>query len=332
MNAISVCLYEDRKECFPGVRLLVLSARKHEPTWVFHGVFRNIEATDREWLKGQPNVILRDELACGEGGWNVKPALLIKLLQEGLDPVIWCDSDIILSGPVSGLLEPLDKGRLVATEEHIWGRDKGSESRVGGWGFKPGRKLAGTVNSSFMRFQSCHLPLLEVWASCLARDEYRQVQQMPWNERPHYFISDQDALTALLGSEEYVDLEIQLLRNGRDIAQCFEEDGYTALDRLRNAVMGRIPPLIHAQGGKPWHTGSRANYLQLSPYGPVAVPFLKDAGIPADWVYPADGYCKFLDRLTFGSPNLRGWWPAAVRTLNRVRIHLWRLLQPKVHQ
>lgn len=331
MNQIPVCLYEDRKDCFPGVRLLVLSARKHEPSWIFHCFFKNFEALDREWLGNQPNVILRNETMSGDGGWNVKPTLLIQLLQEGFDPVIWCDSDIILSGPVSGLLDPLCDGRLVATEEYVWGRLKGSESRVRGWGFTPGRKLKGTVNSCFMRFQARHLPLLKAWAICLARDEYRLTQKLPWNQRPHYFISDQDALTALIASEEFANLEIQLLRNGREIAQCFEEDGYTALDRLTNSIMGRIPPLIHAQGGKPWQGGSRANFQQLSPYGPVALPYIDSAGISGNWIKPDDRFCCFLDRITLSSPNLRGFWPAAMRTLNRIRINLARLWRTSNH-
>ncbi|MES2439817.1 MAG: hypothetical protein V4584_12145 [Verrucomicrobiota bacterium] len=176
-----------------------------------------------------------------------------------------------------------------------------------------------------MRFQARHLPLLQAWAGCLARDEYRQTQRLPWNQRPHYFISDQDALTALLASEKFAHLEMQLLRNGRDIAQCFEEDGYTALDRLRNSMMGRIPPLIHAQGGKPWQGGSRANFQQLSAYGPVALPYIDDAEISGDWIEPDDRFCCFLDRITFSSPNLRGCLPAAMRTLNRILINLRRI-------
>jgi hypothetical protein len=325
MKQIPVCLYEDRKDCFPGVRLLVLSAGKHEPSWLFHGVFRNCEAADREWFENQPNIVLRDDLTCDGAGWNVKPALLIKLLEEGCDPVLWCDSDIILAGPVSGLLVPLDEERIVATEEYVWGRLKGSESRVGGWGVTPGRKLKGTVNSCFMRFQARHLRLLKAWVCCLEKDEYRQAQQLPWNQRPHFFISDQDALTALLASEEFADLEIQLLRNGRDIAQCFEEDGYTALDRLRNLMIGKIPPLIHAQGGKPWQRGSRANFQQLSAYGPVALPYVDDAGVSRDWIKPDDKFCCFLDWITFSNPNMRGCWPAAVRTLKRIYVNLRRI-------
>lgn len=324
MKQIPVCLYEDRKDCFPGVKLLILSARNHEPSWFFHGVFRNLERLDREWLVSQPNLILREDLTCQDGGWNVKPALLIKLLEEGFDQVMWCDSDIILSGPVSSLLERSGAGRMVATEEYSWGRLKGSESRMRGWGFVSGRILKGTVNSCFMRFELSHLPLLHAWADCLARDDYRQTQQLPWNQRPHYFISDQDALTALLASKEFANLELQLLRNGRDIAQCFEEDGYTAIDRLRNSMMGRIPPLIHAQGGKPWQGGNRAIFQQLSAYGPVALPYLADAEISGNWIKPDDKFCCLLDRITLGSSNLRGCWPAMVRSLNRILLHLKR--------
>lgn len=327
MKSIPVCLFEDREECALGVKLLALSAGKHEPTWMIHAFVRNLGQQDLNWLASQPNVKLRTEIPTLQKGWNVKPSLLRLLLIETGGPVLWCDSDIILSSPVSGILDRLSISTFVATEEYGWGRQKGSKQRVQGWGFKESRPLVRTVNSCFMRMSSCHLPLLGAWDSALSVPDYVQAQSRTWDQRPLHLMGDQDVLTALLASKEHADIPLYLLRNGKHIAQCFEEDGYTVHDRLLNAISRRVPPLVHAQGGKPWKSGVRASYQQLSPYGPIALPYLKSASLPSGWVSADDKATKLMDAIAFRSPNLRGIFPAFARTSLRFWKHRSRLIK-----
>ena len=317
MKSIPVCLFEDRWDCALGVRLLVLSAQTHEPAWQFHAFLRNFEQGELDWLSSQPNVIVRAEIPTDQKGWNVKPSLLRQLLTETNDAVIWCDSDIILTSPITPILDSINSEMFIATEEYGWGRTKGSSIRTTGWGFEDARPLRVTVNSCFMRMNASHLALLQAWEDCLARTDYREAQTAPWDQRPTYFVGDQDALTALLASPEFANVPLYLLRSGMEIAQCFEEDGYTVQDRLFNAIKRRVPQLVHAQGGKPWLIGKRANFQQLSPYGPIASPHLKRASLPQAWASPDDLLCRLMDLVTFGSPNLRGFLPALGRTTKR---------------
>ena len=321
MQHVPVCLFEDRRDCAIGVRLLALSAQIHEPTWMFHAFLRNFDQSELDWLSSQPNVIVRTDIPTDQKGWNVKPCLLRKLLTETTSVVLWCDSDIILASAVSPILESINIETFIATEEYCWGRTKGSNIRTTGWGFEELRPISVTVNSCFMRMNASHLNLLQSWEDCLARTDYREAQTASWDKRPTYFISDQDALTALLASSDYSHVPLHLLTNGRDIAQCFEHDGYTVGSRLSNALKRRVPPLVHAQGGKPWKTGSRADYQQLSPYNSIAAPYLKLERLPLDWTTADDWAGKIQERIFFGEPNLCGMLPALKRTTMRVWSH-----------
>lgn len=327
MKTVTVCLYEDRQDCALGLKLLVLSAKCHEPTWMFNVFLKNIAESDRNWLSLQSNVRIREEIPQRQNGWNVKPYLLKLLLLEDPGPLIWCDSDIILSSPISKVLESIPPFVFVASEEYGWGRNKGSRLRTSGWGFIEKRSFTNTVNSSFMRMDTSHMPLLDAWAACLARPSYQQSQAQPWDQRPVYFVGDQDALTALLASSDHAHIPVHLLRNGWDIAQCFEEDGYTAHHRVLNSLCRRTPPLIHAQGGKPWKNGPRAVFEQLSAYASVALPYVTKGSLPSDWIRADESRYQFLDWFSRGDANLRGLLPAVQRTSRRARNHWSRLFR-----
>ena len=321
MPSTPICLFEDREDCALGVKLLVMSARRHEPGWHFHAFTRNFRRDDLEWLDRQPNVTLRDDDSTNQSGWSVKPSLLKLLLEENDGDVIWCDSDIILASPVMGLIDKLAKEVFVATEEYIWGKAKGSRMRTAGWKFKEARPLKSTVNSCLMRVNKYHLPLLDAWDRKLTSPDYLAAQAAEWSQRPLHLVSDQDVLTALLASEEFAAVPLHLLRNGRDIAQCFQEDGYAVHDRLRNAFLRRTPPLVHAQGGKPWIKGPRASYQQLSPYNRIAAPYVKEGSLPDEWLGADDFPARLMDGLFLHEPNLRGLLPAVRKTMQRVWRH-----------
>jgi hypothetical protein len=318
MSHTHVCLFEDRQDCILGVKLLVLSARRHEPQWLFHAFMRNMNQEDLDWLSNQPNVMLRKEVSTPQTGWSVKPSLLKQLLSETGGPVIWCDSDIILASSVSKLIEHLSEEVFVATEEYGWGRSKGSRLRAAGWNLTESRRLTSTINSCLIKVNVCHRPLLDAWDESLMDPTYRQAQAQSWSQRPLHLMGDQDVLTALLSSERFAGIPLFLLKDGRDIAQCFQEDGYTVQDRLRNALMGRTPPLIHAQGGKPWTKGPRAVFQQLSPYNRIAAPYVKREFLQDHWLKADDPGAKVMETLFFNEPNLCGIIPAFQRTLLRV--------------
>ena len=117
------------------------------------------------------------------------------------------------------------------------------------------------------------------------------------------------------------------VRNGWDIAQCFEEDGYTAHHRVLNSLYRRTPPRIHAQGGKLWKNGPRAIFEQLSLYGSVALHYVTSGSLSSDCIRADESCYHFLDWFSQGDENLRGLLPAVRKTSRRVRSHLSRLFR-----
>jgi hypothetical protein len=313
-----VCLYEDREECAIGLKLLVLSAEVHEPDWHFHAFLKNLPKADLDWLARRRNVVVRDDDFVSQGGWNIKPSLLLRLLSESQGPVMWCDSDIILASPISPAINEYSDEVFIATEEYCWGRNRGSRIRTQGWGFDDKRPLRHTVNSCLLRVGQHHVTLLKSWEALMQREDYRTAQAASFALRPPYMMSDQDVLTALLASPEFADVQLFLLRSGGHIAQCFQEDGYTAGSRILNSLLRRVPPLVHAQGGKPWKTGDRATWQQLSPYVEISRTYVRDAGLPDYWLEADSPGTRFIQGFFRHNPNLTGVLPAATRTLNRI--------------
>ena len=146
-----VCVYEDRADHIVGVRLLALSLLEFEPSWriVF---FSAASPEDKELsaLSTLKNVVVRGDVPKRFSAWNVKPALLLKLLGEGNAEVMWIDSDIVLTAPIAPTLNRFPEEALVVTEEYRWGMRHGSFGgvlRTKLWGMPVGRQLGFTVNS-----------------------------------------------------------------------------------------------------------------------------------------------------------------------------------------
>lgn len=312
-----VCTYENRLADLTGGKLLTLSLAEHCPDLPVDFSSTKGVGDFFEWLSRFPQVRARELSELDGRGWNVKPAILLGLLDEGQSEVVWLDSDVIATADFRPLLCGIPAETLVATEEPAWGAVEGSATRTLGWGLQQGRMLARTANTCLLRVTRHHRPLLEAWQRLLDAPEYVAAQARPWNERPVHMLSDQDALTALLGSREFAGLQVRLLRRGRDVLQGFDPSTYTVADRLRNGAAG-LPPLVHAQRDKPWQLAqvppavreprryfARA-YMELSPYTHVARRYQDQLGEPADWATVSTGLAKTLRFLAAGSVNRQG--------------------------
>ena len=208
---------------------------------------------------------------------------------------------------------------FVGAEEFAWGQLPGSGARTRAWGLRPGRFLETTVNTGVLRVTEGHRALLEDWERLLAREDYRDAQSRHATERPVHLVGDQDALTALLGSEPYSDFRLHLLRRGHDIAQCAGPSGFTPVERIASLPTG-VPPLLHAVGVKPWQHGARWRYdtgrmgrmraayedlhSRLSPYTIVARTLAVEAGVSADPYAPRNRVERGLLRLGGRRPQL----------------------------
>jgi hypothetical protein len=298
-----VCLYEDRPHCVIGLKLALLSLARHCPDLRLTVGCPRAPGEFRRWIARLPGVDLRDEEDLGAKGWDVKPALLLRLLSEGHDDIVWIDDDIIATGPLPSPLHQSSSATCVLAEESYWGGRQRTD-RTAAWGLRRGRWLPGTVNTAVVRVTPRHADLLKAWQALLGDPHYRSAQAQPWYERLPHLMGDQDVLEALLSSEDFADVPVAILRRGVDIAQCHTPSGYTPLERLRTmASYAGQPALLHAQGDKPWDVAGppvlgdgsprerlRAYYsrlhLELSPYTRAAYDYRDEIGEEAPWLDP----------------------------------------------
>jgi hypothetical protein len=302
------CTYEDRAECLVGVQVLALSLHRHD-AGARLALFcpAALQSRAERQLSNAPNVSIRSDAPERFSGWNAKPSILLRLLSEGAaKELAWIDTDIVVCSSLNALLDGFPRDTLILTEEWRWGRSRGTALRTTLWGLKIGRTIRRTINSCVVRVTPRHIGLLQRWTELLDSPTYRAAQAAHWRDRPLHMMGDQDALGALLGSVEFADCEVDLLRAGRDIAQCFQEDGYSLAQRLGNAIQRRVPTLIHAQGPKPWATLHSEPYLQLSPYTAMARAYVGELHGATDWTEPSARSARLLDHVFRGDPNLRG--------------------------
>ena len=194
--------------------------------------------------------------SCEAGkGWNVKPEILIKALEDS-PSALWLDSDVIVANPVHGLDAP-STGAIVVGQEFRGRADYGGVLRAAGWNIKIARTVPFHVNSGTILVNRSHLPLLRRWRELLSEPHYRRSQRRPIADRPIHMLGDQDVLWALLCSFEFADIEVRYFRNGVDVIQDSGLNGYHWMDRLRNGNRIRAS-FVHALGRpKPWEPYDR---------------------------------------------------------------------------
>jgi hypothetical protein len=312
-----VLLHHDRPEHIAGLKLAVISIRATCPDLAVCVSSPGATPDLITWLS-DCGVRVEADPRFADLGWNVKPRLLLWALEQGHSRVMWVDADIVaVRRPVRAIEQP--RSVLVAAEEFALGQEQGSRPRTDGWGLTPGRDLPTTVNSGVMVVSADHVRLLERWAELLDTDAYVAAQRRPPLERPLHMLSDQDVLTALLGSAEFAGLEVCLLRRGLDIAQCAGPAGFSVTERLAGLSRGG-PALYHSVGVKPWEHGAawrygptrlsrvRARYedlhLRLSPYTAAARRFAPAAGVSLEALAPRGPVERALARAGWRWPQL----------------------------
>jgi hypothetical protein len=316
LPARQVCLYQDNPSHFISVQLAVLSILEHEPLWQVHVSIPTCPRWLEQWLSKFESVRLYNK-NYGQNGWDVKPEIILSFLDLLKEDVIWFDSDIILTCPVSPYIERFPASTLIVAEEPPGQFPPGSVLRTNGWGRSMGRSISKSINSGFIRVSNGHRELISAWREALTDERYRKAQGLNWWLRPAPFYGDQDALSALLGSKDFSNVPIAFLRSGIEIAQCHGPDGYSWRRRIANAFKG-MPALIHAQGKKPWLTEGRTLvYLDVSPYKLVALRYKNDVK-DTDWLQIHTTIGRILMRITFGEPNLAGLVPSLAAACRRI--------------
>jgi len=264
----------------------------------------------RAWAERRPEVELSTTRPEGVTGWDVKPWVLLRELDNGWPAVLWLDADIIVTRPITTMLEEYPHDSLVMAEE--WDRHTGV--RVSHhWGLASTR-LVPVLNSCFIRATQEHHWLLKRFLDMVKEPCYRQAQSLPIEERPIHLYSDQWLLIALLESQEFSRVRFDRLRLGRHIAQCAGSSGYRPLHRLLDLFRG-LPPLIHCIGRKPWQTMRESGWIKrfatdlatdLSTYVLAARPVARDLGLRLEWLEPRTSLGAIIRGLTCSHPGMAG--------------------------
>ncbi|MCC7409327.1 MAG: hypothetical protein IT442_14780 [Phycisphaeraceae bacterium] len=335
-----VCLHEDRPGNLIGLKLTVLSLSRCSPGLPILVSCPCADQATQAWFARLPHVQTLVEPRLSGKGWGIKPDVLLHCLERGHRDVTWIDADILVTRDIRPLLAALDDRTMLVSEEVYFGQRQGSYHRTLAWGLQPARKLRATLNSGLLRVTPEHVSLLKIWRQMMQDPAYLHAQRSPHHARPLHLLSDQEVLTALLGSTLAADVPLRTLRRGRDVAQCFGPGGYTPLERLANLWHG-LPTFIHAMGRKPWDRHAvpsddrsrrrllarlRRSYehqhLELSPYTCVARQY-RDELSPEEalWLTPTSLSGRVMNAMTAGHPTMTEFplavFDAAIRHARR---------------
>lgn len=306
---LRVCSYEDRAEAMDSLILMGESLCAADPDISLHLTVPEAPDSVRAWARSRPQVVLSTTQPAGATGWDVKPSLLLQELSEGRQEVLWLDSDIIVTAPVSRILLDFPRDSLLFAEEWTW--SKLSVSHF--WGLRSVRPVV-LFNNCFIRATQFHRPLLERWRQMTHDPRYREAQALPFERRPIQALHDGWLLIALLESEDFCHVNFDCIRRGRHIAQCAGPSGYRPHHRLLDLFRG-LPPLIHGLGRKPWDSTRGWSSVQqflldlatdVSPYVLAGRRVARSLDMHNEWLDARTSLGALLRGLTAGHPGMAG--------------------------
>jgi hypothetical protein len=290
----------------------------------------------RKWAASRPEVELSTERLPDLSGWNIKPSLLLEELDAGWEAPLWLDSDMIVSQPLSRVVQRYSRDALILAEE--W-TDAPPLAIAEGWGLKSKRPIS-VVNNCFVRVTQAHRPMMEQWRAMLHDPRYRAAQAMPYEKRPKHFLHDGWPLIALLECEEFAGVEYDFIRRNGEIAQCAGSSGYRPMHRIMDVFRG-LPALIHGLGRKPWEEpagGGMQRFLldlatDVSPFvlasRKVSKKLKKNPGwVDPTWVEARTLPGKVLRGVTNGHPGMAGL-PLAILHSVEMRVNRMRGIEAK---
>lgn len=296
--------FESREEDLPALMLLAVSLGRCAPQSVLHLPVRDMSSEATDWFARQPNVVTHKDLWAQDTFWNIKPYLLEKMLDLGLDRVTWLDGDIIVTANPAELFQ-VPQDTMVVAQEGFRSRERGTGQRTLAIGGSIGRELGYTVNSSIVSVTAQHYPLLARWKDLLRSGLYNASPPVP------LLIGDQDVLGGLLGSIEFGEIPVVPVRTGVHIAHDMLPGDYGITHRLATIWRGE-PPFAHSQGRKTWRISadsreSRHWLNQLAMHRQSAKKFA-DA-IPAEmthWLGDDTALPRLMSVVFPYRPSLRG--------------------------
>ena len=311
-----VCLYEDRPNQVAGLKILLLSLNRYCPHWPIRLRFPRIAESFRTWLKRFSQVSLCEEKLSQSGSYNVKPLVLLDGLATGAKSCLWLDTDVSVNGNLD-FIAAISPQAIVVTQDP-WEYHDGSTHRCVTWRLKAERSLPGALNTAVVRATYYHERLLRAWEGLLLTEQYLLEQAKPVIQRNQHMLGDQDAMSALLASQEFSSIPVRRLIHPTEILQHHGAGAYGPAQRWLNLIHG-MPPLVHAMGTvKPWKMPDRPDpfhslrdyyertYLELSPYVHTARQFRAALDEEAGWLDIQTIYGMAGTFMAFNQPALKG--------------------------
>ena len=179
-----ICTYEDRRRYSAGLQLLAHSLRHACPDQQLTvlcpaslvDVFRRELPRERLSLREWPHPDV--------SGWSVKPSVLLNMLDEGHNEVVWMDSDLIVTSEFRDRLDHSEA--VVVTGEPRWVTQANRVGWAQGCGICVTPKFQNPINSCVIRVTPTHRRLLHEWQGRLASPEYHVEQALSLlDRRPH---------------------------------------------------------------------------------------------------------------------------------------------------
>jgi hypothetical protein len=323
-SPVLVCLYEDRPYQIAGLKILLLSLERYCPSWPIHLRFPEIPSAFRIWLQRFPQVRLFDERLPSWGSYDVKPTVLLDGLSTQVDACLWLDTDVLINRELT-FMAAIPSDTIVVTQDP-WEYQDGSRHRCASWGLSEGRSLPGPINSAVVRVTGQHVDLLEAWRKALLLDAYIAEQAKPVASRNHHLLSDQDALSALLASDQFAALPVLRLSHSVDILQHHGAGAYRLKHRWSNLKKG-MPRFVHAMGSmKPWRMPDHPSlirslrnyyertYLELSPYVHYARHYRSQLEEDTRWLDIQTIAGRVGTTVAFNQPQLKGAVQATIHS------------------
>lgn len=312
----TICIAEDRASEADPLKLLLSSLHQHSSENTDIRLFFPAASQEFEqWVQETTSARLDKGSFFGGGGWNIKPAALLSLLDKGHSTVMWVDSDIVVTSDLEQIWAKATNGNLVVTEEPWMMQKIRGDTRTRRWNLPVKRDLKCSINSGVVIVHAHHRPLLERWRDLMEGEQYTTAQAMPFNDRPIHMKSDQDVLTALICSHSEDELPVMILKSGRHIIQYASPAAYNLGDRLSHILKSSDPSFIHAMRRKPWRqSNSKAGLNNLvetvvcetSPYNAAAQTIRENSGLEMSWLHRRSILGRALNVFSVLHPKLVG--------------------------
>ena len=318
---LTICIAEDRPTEVEAIKVLVTSLKTRAPgdyqVVVYHphenaGLAAHLSAYEDVFLETRDDFVGL--------GTNLKPAVMMRHLDWPGNRVIWLDSDVIVTRDfMERLLNVPEEAFVVSDMPLVTGALRG-DAHAWRWGFEIHREMEFTLNSGVMMASFKHRQLLDAWWDLMQTEAYQGAQSVHLVDRPSHLRRDYDALTALLCSQHFADLELDILRAGSEIIQYTTPASYGLSTRMAHQ---KTPPhFIHSIGCKPWRAprpGAKTSYwdrieMESCPYTLAAIELREQTEIAMPWLTNT----SLPTRVTGGLPlSVAG---SVAKRLNNLRV------------